>query len=154
LPPEAYKSLHERECLERILLQNMHKSASDLQQLLDEANDRWTHEDGIYRFYHQSFKVFDLQSQTDRMTAALRTIAPQDQPFCELFQRMLRNGTGRTFKLEDNASWFDTVSPIVFAFLQARYFIEMAVRYAKELEEPPQPMASGWAALLCLYDIR
>ena len=31
--------------------------------------------------------------------------------------------------------------------------IEMAVRYL-ELSEPPQPMPSGWAGLLYLYDLR
>jgi hypothetical protein len=31
--------------------------------------------------------------------------------------------------------------------------LEMAVRYA-DLPEPPTPLPSGWAGLLCLYELR
>ena len=39
------------------------------------------------------------------------------------------------------------------AFLHARYFVEMAVKYA-EMAELPGLLPSGWAALLCLYGLR
>jgi hypothetical protein len=39
------------------------------------------------------------------------------------------------------------------AFAHAKFMIEMAVRYAGLLG-PPQPMPSGYAALLYLYDLR
>jgi hypothetical protein len=32
--------------------------------------------------------------------------------------------------------------------------LEMAVKYGKELERPPNFLPSGWAALLYLYDLR
>jgi hypothetical protein len=40
------------------------------------------------------------------------------------------------------------------AFWHARFFVEMAVKYGRELEEPPSTLPSGWAALLYLYDLR
>jgi len=40
------------------------------------------------------------------------------------------------------------------AFFHAKYFLEMAVKYGKQLEEPPQRCPSGWASLLTLYKIR
>jgi hypothetical protein len=40
------------------------------------------------------------------------------------------------------------------AFFHARYFLEMACKYGKELESPPQFMPSGWAAVVYLYDLR
>jgi hypothetical protein len=43
---------------------------------------------------------------------------------------------------------------MVEAFAHARYFLEMACKYGKELEEPPQIMPSGWASVLYLYDLR
>ena len=43
---------------------------------------------------------------------------------------------------------------IVEAFLHARYFLEMAVRYGQELKHPPALLPSGWAALLCLFELR
>ena len=41
----------------------------------------------------------------------------------------------------------------VYRFYHARFFLEMAVRYAK-LETPPRPLPSGYAALLYLYQLR
>ena len=40
------------------------------------------------------------------------------------------------------------------AFFHARYFLEMACRYADDLEEPPSLLPSGWAGLLYLYGLR
>jgi tRNA(fMet)-specific endonuclease VapC len=39
------------------------------------------------------------------------------------------------------------------AFFHARFFLEMAVRYA-DLAAPPQPLPSGYAALLYLFGLR
>jgi hypothetical protein len=41
----------------------------------------------------------------------------------------------------------------VEAFFHARFFLEMAVRYAS-LDSPPRPLPSGYAALLYLYRLR
>jgi hypothetical protein len=56
-------------------------------------------------------------------------------------------------QFEDNARWAEATRPIVEAFFHARYFVEMAVRYAR-LDEPPQFLPSGYAVLLCLYGLR
>jgi hypothetical protein len=56
--------------------------------------------------------------------------------------------------MEDNQHWAERTAPIVQAFLHARYFLEMAVKYAEAFREPPKNMPSGWAALLCLYRMR
>jgi hypothetical protein len=85
--------------------------------------------------------------------SGLSAIAPEGRPFCRLFDEILQQGTGREFSLEDNQRWMERAAPIVEAFFHARYFVEMAVKYA-ELAEPPQMMPSGWAALLCLYGLR
>lgn len=42
---------------------------------------------------------------------------------------------------------------ILEAFFHARFFLEMAVRYAT-LPECPNPLPSGYAALLSLYGLR
>ena len=36
----------------------------------------------------------------------------------------------------------------------AKFFLEMVVKYGKEIDEPPEVLPSGWAAVLCLYDLR
>ncbi len=79
------------------------------------------YEDGIYRFYHHSFKIYSLQETTSAIVAAL---------------------------------WLEVTRPMVEAFFHAHYFLEMAVRYGKQLKHPPRQLPSGWAAFLYLYNLR
>lgn len=58
--------------------------------------------------------------------------------------------TQKEFATSDNDRWTLGTRPIVEAFFHARFFLEMAVRYAM-LEAPPRPLPSGYAALLYLY---
>lgn len=55
---------HEREVLERNLLSAIKNRRDDLVQLFDKVSGHWSYEDPVYRFYHQSFKVFALQETT------------------------------------------------------------------------------------------
>ena len=121
--------------------------------MLENANEHWGYEDGIYRFYHQSYKVYDLQRRTMEMVESLKSVAPDGRPFCEFFRSVLQSGTVRVFQFEVNDRWVEETGPITLAFLHARYFVEMAVKYS-DLEEPPQWMPSGWAAMLSLFDLR
>jgi len=111
------------------------------------------YEDRVYRFYHQSFKVYYLQDTTTEIVAKLQSLAP-DQHLNEWFTQIVRKGTGKTFTPEDNMNWLAVTRPILEAFFHARYFLEMAVKYGKELEYPPQMLPSGWAAFLVLYNLR
>jgi hypothetical protein len=69
------------------------------------------------------------------------------------FREIVASGTGLRFEPAHNERWLLVTRPIVEAFFHARYFLEMAVRYAS-LEEPPRILPSGWAALLHLYGLR
>ena len=149
-----FVKMAERERLERTLLDNIKRQQEDLRGLLAEMNGHRNYEDGIYRFYHQSFKVFHLQADAKKIIAALAGIAPEARPFCGMFKEITQAGLDREFKLEDNKHWIESTAPILQAFFHARYFLEMAIKYAAELKEPPNPMPSGWAALLCLYGLR
>ncbi|MEX0776718.1 MAG: hypothetical protein WD042_13525 [Phycisphaeraceae bacterium] len=146
--------MDDRSRLTDVLLANTKRECERLAKLLEEVNGHWSYGDGLYRFYHQSFKVYYLQEHAQQIVAALRAIAPENQPFCGYFEQLLSEGTGRTFTQEANANWLRQTAPIVQAFFHARYFLEVAVKYARELEAAPQMMPSGFAALLCLYDIR
>ena len=107
----------------------------------------------MYRFYHQSFKVYALQETTTRIVTALEGLRP-GHPLHPWFAQIVRAGTGRAFTRDDNARWSDATRPIVEAFFHARYFLEMAVKYGKALDEAPRMLPSGWAALLTLYGLR
>jgi hypothetical protein len=67
---------------------------------------------------------------------------------------IVEEGTGKIFKPEDNRNWETVTRPMLEAFFHARFFLEMAVKYGKELKTPPQTLPSGWAAVLYLYNLR
>jgi hypothetical protein len=124
-----------------------------LEELLTRVDDHWGYEDGVYRYYHGSFKVYRLQDFTLEMTECLRSLAP-DLSLNPMFTSIVTDGTGKVFTQDVNRAWEATTRPIVEAFFHARYFLEMAVRYGRELEHPPRLMPSGWAAVLELYGLR
>ena len=70
------------------------------------------------------------------------------------FLTIVRDGTGKAFEPCHNRRWLEVTRPIVEASFHARYFLEMAVRYGKVLQQPPRNLPSGWAALLHLFDLR
>jgi len=145
-------SAEDRERLEDRLRENLQAQAEELTKLLDSVSDHWGYEDPIYRFYHQSFKVYRLGKSTANIVEALKRLLP-DQPLNPWFLKIVQEGTGKEFKPEDNEQWTGVTRPIVEAFFHARFFLKMACRY----KEPPkrgQPLPSGWAAFLYLFNMR
>jgi hypothetical protein len=108
----------------------------ELEALLEECTSHWIYEDCVYRFYHQSFKLYLLQESTLRIFEKLRALAP-DREFNEWFAQIIADGTGKTFAMEDNEKWLHVTRPILEAFFHFKYFLEMAVKYGLSLEYPP-----------------
>lgn len=122
-----------------------------LREALADTDDHWRFEDKMYRFYSQSFKVTYLQPSTLEIVEALKQIAPTiplNPTFCQIIDEGTRNEWGTNSKDTLKAS-----RAIVEAFLHARYFLEMAVKYGEVLETESQRMPSGWAALRMLFNI-
>jgi hypothetical protein len=142
---------HEREAAD--LLKSIAANLEGLELLLQESSDHWGYEDPVYRFYHQSFKVFRLQARTERIVAALQALAPH-LPLNAWFSEIVREGTGKEFDAADNERWTRSARPVVEAFFHARFFLQMVCKYGRELATPPQPMPSGWAAVLYLFNLR
>ena len=134
------------------LLKKLELYHGELAALLEDCTSHWGFEDPIYRFYHQSFKVFGLQERTREIVTLLQSLAP-DRSLSLRFLAIIEAGTERAFRPENNANWDAVTRPIVEAFLHAQFFLEMTVRYSK-LDRPPDPLPSGYAALLCLYGLR
>ena len=135
------------------LLTQLQVQGPVLEKLLARFSNHWGYEDPIYRFYHHSFKVYSLQDQTLEIVKALQGLAP-GLSLNEEFARIVAEGTGKVFQPEDNRHWLEVTRPIMESFFHARFFLEMAVKYGKELKAPPRTMPSGWAALLYLYNLR
>jgi hypothetical protein len=137
----------------RELFKNLQAQLPALEHLLAQCSSHWSYEDPIYRYYHHSFKVYGLQEQTLRIVQSLQALAPQLQ-LNEQFTQIVKAGTGKVFKNEDNRNWDSITRPILEAFFHAHFFLEMAVKYGKELKTPPNTLPSGWAAFLYLYNLR
>jgi hypothetical protein len=143
----------QRRLAELRLTENLIANKQSLEKLLASCNDHWGYEDPIYRFYHQSFKVFIVQESTEEIVSALRSLLPE-QPINEWFEKIIEDGISRTFTDQTNENWLAETRPVLEAFFHAKYFLEMAVRYAGKFEEPSTILPSGWASLLYLYGLR
>jgi hypothetical protein len=150
------------------LLQNIKKHLPELKELLKSVNDH-TYGDMVYRFYHASLKVYSVQGITEKIVKALNGLAPEGTEFIPAwideapkdpvtfnfqFEEIFQKGTGKTFNIKHNEKWGEHTRPMLEAFFHAKYFLEMAVKYGKELEEAPTYLPCGWAALLYYYNLR
>jgi hypothetical protein len=146
LKPEA------RQRYEWLLLKRVKRHKAKLKEMLQVMNGHWTYEDHFYRYYHGSYKVYRTQTTTEQAVKLLRLLLPERE-LNLTFNQIIREGTGKEFKLTHNKNWDKHTRPMLEAFSHAKFMIEMAVRHA-DLKEPPQPMSSGYATLLYLYDLR
>ena len=138
---------------EERLLKAIKENREGLTSLLERARSHWEYEDPVYRFYHGSFKVFSVQQLTLAIVSALRALLPERE-LNKQFLEILSEGTGKVFTTAANADWDHSTRPLLEAFFHARYFLEMAVKYGDELDEPTNLLSSGWAGLLYLYNLR
>ncbi len=153
---KRFPRLVEQEENIQALFASLKEHLPELEKLLKEISVHWTYEDGIYRYYHHSFKVFyNVQPMTLEIVEALKALAP-GRDLNPMFLRIVEEGTGKEFSKDFNEieRWQKEGRPVVEAFFHAKFFLEMAVKYGKELEYPPRSMPSGWAAFLYLYNLR
>jgi hypothetical protein len=112
-------------------------------------------EDGVYRFYHGSYKVFYLQRPVKKAFALIKEIGGEADPPHFGYARIVEAGTAHDFQEErTNANWDMETKPILEAFWHTKYFINMMVKYAKELETVEMPLDYGMAAVLYLFELR
>ena len=143
---------HQEEEIKK-LLQTAKTRLPQLGALLAEASSHWGYEDSIYRFYHSSFKVYGIQTQTKKIVSELQALAPHLK-FNSDFEKIITEGTGKTFSPSHNKNWLRHTRPMIEAFFHAKHMLEMVCKYAKELEKAPQLLPSGWATVLYLYNLR
>jgi hypothetical protein len=135
------------------LLGNIKANLPALEATLEKFNGHWGYEDTVYRFYHQSFKVFYFQTDVLAVVDLLLSLLP-GVPLNTWFMEIIMDGTGKEFKDEDNRRWLEATRPLLEAIFHARYFLEMICKYGKQLEKPPNRMPSRWAAVLYVYNLR
>ena len=97
------------------LFKNLKTKLPALEELLERCSSRWDYEDPVYRFYHQSYKVYYLQGSTMEIIKNLQELAP-NRPLNEWFLRIVQEETGKKFKKKDNKNWLPITRPIAEAF--------------------------------------
>jgi hypothetical protein len=144
------KYLEEKRKSEENLKININNNKEKLTQLLNKVNDHWGYEDGIYRFYHQSFKVYKLQKYTIEMVSLFKELADQEE-LDPLFLQIIEEGTGKEFTHAVNNNWLNETRYIVEAFLHSKYFLENIIQYGIDNPQEKQMVKSGWASILTLF---
>jgi hypothetical protein len=112
----------QRRDLETKLLGRIKSNLPALEELLSEVDD--AEEDLVYRFYHQSYKVFRLQEYTAQIVKTLGALLPEVS-LNDWFTMIVAEGTGRNFTHDDNERWIEVTRPMLEAFWHARYVLAM-----------------------------
>lgn len=135
------------------LLANIKENRAEIESLRDVFLK--LEEDYVYRFYHQSFKVFGATTQIKQAKELFQKLAPDSSPLNDWFSEIADAGIGKEFDFAStNQIWLTETRPILEAFWHSKYFLEQMLIAADELKESPQFLPSGWAAVLYLYDLR
>jgi hypothetical protein len=98
--------------------------------------------------------VYRIQHATQKIVAALRSIAPEGTTFNPFFEEIIRAGaSGKEFDMKHNEEWTLHTRPFVEAFFHARYFLDVAVKIGKDQDASMEFKAwDGWT-LLSLYNL-
>ncbi len=110
--------------------------------------------DLVYRFYHQSFKVFIMTSLIKSANELFESLAPESTVLNSWYATITQTAISKKFDDETNQAWFEETLPVTQGFWHAKYFLEQMIASADELDEAPQMLPSGWAAVLYLYNLR
>jgi hypothetical protein len=78
-------------------------------------------EDGIYRFYHGSNKVFFLQDPVKAACTLIKEIGGEDDPPNFEYARIVEAGTAQQFSETTNETWEAETKPILDAFWHTKY---------------------------------
>ncbi len=84
--------------------------------------------DLVYRFYHQSFKVFILTSLIDRANNLFYELSPTSDDLNPWFCQLVESALSKKFDDETNAKWLEETLPILQAFWHCKYFLEQNTR--------------------------
>jgi hypothetical protein len=108
----------------------------------------------IYRFYHQSHKVFGYKETIRYSMQFFESVAPQSRPLNDWFRNIVDAGLSKEFNDSTNANWIDETRPLLEAFWHTKYFVNQMNSAAKSLDTAPDILPYDWAAVLYLYDLR
>ena len=121
------------------------------------SNNRLGIENMFYRFYHESFKAYELQSLTERMVNLFCGIGEcHFRDLNPFYIEIVSEGINKKFDTSHNIRWTYETRPILEAFFHSYHLMEMMEKYGLETDPnaPPLGLNEGWASVLYLYNIR
>lgn len=141
----------EKDVCEHDLLKNIQLHEYAIRSLLSRLEGRFAGEDGIYRFYNQSFKAFYLQESTEQIANLLKKLL--NIPLNQIYLDIISEGTGKEFTEDTNKSWTKEVQPIVNAFLHSLHILKLIVKYGLDSTDKKRMDGNGWSTILVIYNL-
>jgi hypothetical protein len=127
----------------RDTLNSIHKSLTELEPEL------------LYRYYHQSFKVFSFKEIIRRSKTSFEDLAPEGKPLNEWFLTIINYALEAEFDGETtNKNWLAETRPLLEALWHCKFFVEQMLSSADSLDRAPMTLPYDWAAVLHLYNLR
>lgn len=109
----------------------------------------------VYRYYHQSFKVFMFKEIIQFTKKTFEDLSPDAKPLNDWFLAVVDYALEAEFNNETtNKNWLLETRPILEALWHCKFFVEQMLSSADSLEEAPKMLPYDWAAVLYLYNIR
>ncbi|TSI05278.1 hypothetical protein [Lysinibacillus sp. BW-2-10] len=136
---------------ERHLLKFLQAHQEELQSLYKQSSDVWIGKEAVYRLYHQSFKVYNIQKWSQDVLELLEQVSKE--PFHPILREMIRNGTNQTFETTYNSMWYTKAKPIVDLFLHLRFYVEVALDEIQKTDKERFGSPS-WYLLLYLWNMQ
>jgi len=129
------------------LLARLKEKGSELNALQVKMERHWGIEDRVYRFYHQSLKVYSVQGMTQEAVELLQSLLPE-RPLNTWFMHIVSEGTGKAFELSHNENWLHHTRPMIEALFQIHpgSWCGMAEVMAQGLDEPEFAVSRVWCA--------
>jgi len=135
------------------LLKNIKAKRGDLDsihQLLQDIEPEL-----VYRFYHQSFKVFWFKDALKHAKEVFLQLAPDGCKLNSWFTEIVDAGLIAEFSdATTNANWLAETRPILEALWHCKFFVEQMLSAAGTLDSSPMSLPYDWAAVLYLYNLR
>lgn len=145
----------ERKEKEQKLIERLKERETEIRQLQQQVENWHASPDGIYRFYHHSYKVFSLNHYTEQIVSFFTELMDiERKDLHPWFVEICEEGLGRSFTQEANSNWLNETRPVMEAFFHAKHLLDMMIVYGLDKDAKEREGFGGWFSVLYLYQIR
>lgn len=140
---------------EKEILNEIHEHGKEIHEInCMISNHKIGVENMIYSFYDSSFKVYELQSVTERMVDLFCVIGKcHFQDLNPLYVEIISEGTNKKFDWSHKIRWSYETRPILEAFFHSHHLLQMMEKYGLDRNSGnlALDLNEGWANVLNLY---